>query len=394
MGDIKRLYPVVLAVISPALINPVWAADDAVLLERVQRLEYQLQLRDQVIRNLLDRVHLLEEKQQATESAAPLITGNAPAPTQVPGEDLAADSGNAAPEVWQEEDRLARLRASAAFERQLVQHGGLLLPSGVWELEPSITYAHSSSDHIYIDGFTVAQVLVVGDIVNERVNRDYVEAALTGRLGLPSDNQIEVRLPYAYVQDEFYNPQEGDRRDSTAAFGDAEIAWSHQFDRHQGGNTNLLGSLRWRIPTGEDPYRSADGSTVYGLGYHSVQAALTSILTSDPVVFYGGVSYTANLPVDRDIGRIDPGDSAGYQVGIAMSVNMDTSLSFGWEQRYTWETEVDNQEIPGTSLTSGSLAIGVTHTTYLGTTYDVRANIGLTRDSPDAQITLAVPFRH
>jgi hypothetical protein len=368
--------------------SPVWAEE--ALPDRVQRLEQELQLRDRIIRNLLERVNALEDRQTKPASESETV-----APAQQPQPESEPPLPAVAPALppTPAEDRLAQLRASAAFERTLIQRGGLLLPQYVWELEPSVSYSHSSSDHVVIDGFTVAQVLVVGDIFNERIDRDTFQAALTTRLGLPGDSQVELRVPYAKVREKVYNAQNQESSSETTALGDIELAYSHQFRRGADAEASLLGSLRWKMATGEDPFEVAQHTATFGSGYHSLQATVTSILTSDPVVFFGGLSYTANLPVSKSVGRIDPGDSYGFQAGVALSLNMDTSLSIGWEQRFTQNTEVNDQRVPGSYLNSGSITFGVSHTTYEGRTYDVNVNIGLTRDSPDAQITLAVPFR-
>ena len=376
-------------VLSLLLLAPTAHAEEA-LPDRVKRLEHELRLRDGIIRNLLERVNALEDKQSKpaveSETAPPTPAMQQPPETEQPLPAMA-------PVMPPADNRLAQLRASAAFERRLIQRGGLLLPPYTWELEPSMSYSHSSSDHVVIDGFTVAQVLVVGDIFNERVDRDIYQAALTTRLGLPGDSQVELRVPYARVHEKVYNAQSEESSSSTTALGDIELAYSHQFRRGSDSEASILGSLRWKMATGDDPFKVDQHTASFGSGYHSLQASSTAIMTSDPVVFFGSLSYTANLPVNESAGRIDPGDSYGFQAGVALSLNMDTSLSIGWEQRFTQNTEVDGQEIPGSYLNSGSLAFGVSHTTFSGRTYDISTNIGLTRDSPDAQITLAVPFR-
>lgn len=356
--------------------------------DRMERLEQELLLRDRLIRNLLDRVNALEDRVE--REAVPGDSRDGRAEDAIdrgsPGFDLAER-----PDA--DGERLARLRAGAAFERALIQRGGLLLPPGAWELEPAVSYTHSSSDQVVIDGFTVAQVLVIGDIFNERVDRDTVQTTLTARRGLPDDWQLELRVPFAAVRERRYTAQNQEVSSSRAALGDIEVAASHQFYRGLDADPSLLGSLRWKLATGDDPFAASDRRASVGSGYHSVQGTLTAILISDPVVFFGGVSYTANLADGKTVGRIDPGDSVGFQAGMAIALNMDTSLSLGWEQRITERTRIEGRSIPGSYLTSGSLTFGVSHTTYSGNTYDLSASIGLTRDSPDAQISLGFPIR-
>lgn len=372
-------------------------ADEQQLQQRVDHLEQELKIRDRIIRNLLDRVNVLED-QQAKEQQPPRsgVPERSPAtrpatspPSATPQETAVAATQLPAPP----QDRLAQLRASAAFERTLIQRGGLLLPPHVWELEPAISYSHSSSDRVVIDGFTVQQVLVVGDIFNERVDRDIYQLALTTRIGLPGDSQVELRIPYARVSEGVFNAQNEESSSDATSLGDIELAYSHQFVRGEGTRPSFLGTLRWKSATGDDPFEVSQHTATFGAGYDSVQATVTAIQTSDPVVFYGGLSYTANLATSKPIGRIEPGDSYGFQAGLALSLNIDTSLSIGWEQRYTRHTKVDGQSIPGSYLNSGSLSFGVSHTTFSGRTYDINANIGLTRDTPDAQFSVAIPLR-
>jgi len=379
---------------------PATGADEQELRGRVNQLERELQIRDQIIRNLLDRVNALEDRQskptKPPQADSPTPALPQPSPPASGPQPPAAASDRAAPPgrgPAAPEDSLAQLRASAAFERRLIQQGGLLLRPYTWELEPAISYSHSSSDRVVIDGFTVAQVLVVGDIFSERVSRDTYQLSLTARLGLPGDSQLEIRVPYARVTDHVYNAQNQEASSETTALGDIELAYSHQFRRGSDAEPSLLGSLRWKTTTGQNPFEAVGRTATFGTGYNSLQAGMMAILSSDPVVFYGGLSYTANLPVSAPVGRIDPGDSYGFQGGVALSLNRDTSLSIGWEQRYSRRTKVDGLNIPGSYLNSGSLTFGVSHTTFSGRTYDVNARIGLTRDSPDAQISLAIPFR-
>jgi len=380
--------------------NPAAHADEKELKDRIDRLEQELKIRDGLIRNLLDRLNALEDA-QSTRTKPPQAspaTQSAPQPGQpASGAQPPAAAPEAAPKRSEapppRQDNLAQLRASAAFERTLIERGALLLGPSVWELEPSFSYSHSSADRVVIDGFTVGQVLVIGDIFSERVDRDVAQVALTGRLGLPWNSQVEIRIPYAQVTQKVYDAQNRERRSSTTGLGDVELAYSQQF--HHGGGTepSILGSLRWKTTTGDDPLKDTQRTATFGTGFHSLQATATAVQISDPAVFFGSLTYTANLAANKPVGRVDPGDSYGYQVGIALSVNMDTSLSFGWEQRYTQRTEVEGQSIAGSYFTSGSLSIGVTHTAFSGRTYDLKASIGLTRDAPEAQITLSIPFR-
>ena len=381
----QRLFCSRRLAIAPVLLLTIafsaWA-DERELQEHLDRLDQELQIRDRLIRNLVDRVNALEDRQAGQIPAD--AAGNRQSGTRQAQEEP--------PPLAMPED-LGELRASAAFERRLIHQGGLLLPPYTWALDSALSFSHSSSDRVVIDGFTIGGVLVVGDIFTERIDRDIYELALTARLGLPGDSQMELRVPYAHVRQTVFDAQNQESSSETAALGDAELAVSHQFVHGDGTRPGMLASLRWKTTTGDDPFDVDQNTATYGTGYDSIQANVTALVTSDPVVFYGALSHTTNLPANKPVGRLDPGDSYGFQLGIALSLNMGTSLSIGWEQRYTRRTELNGESIPGSYLNSGSLAFGVSHTTFSGRTFDVNASIGLTRDTPDARISLTVPLR-
>src|ERR1051326_8270182 len=159
---------------------------------RFQQLQQALRERDAVIRNLLERVSELEKKTNTSPAsgADAAHSVNATVPNNAAAVAKPDEQG------YNEEDRKAR----AALDRALIQRGGLLLPSGTLELETSASYYDASSDAISIEGFSILPVLVVGNIVSDRVRRQVALSNLTTRLGLPWNFQLDVRTPYGYEQ--------------------------------------------------------------------------------------------------------------------------------------------------------------------------------------------------
>jgi len=83
----------------------------------------------------------------------------------------------------------------APVEKTLVQKGGLLMPKGTWQYEPSFAYAHTSANRIAISGFTVLPVLIIGSISVDEVKRDILIQTNTFRYGLFNNFQVEVKVP-------------------------------------------------------------------------------------------------------------------------------------------------------------------------------------------------------
>jgi hypothetical protein len=286
---------------------------------------------------------------------------------------------------------MSRLRT--AFERTLIDRGGLVLPTGALEIDAGMTYSHSSSEALTIDGFTIFPVLVVGDIVSERVRRDTTAANLTARMGLPWGMQAELRVPYIHEETSRVSGDGEEARLSGSGLGDVELALSRQLWRAADGGFDLLGSLRWKSTTGRDAFGATATEIPFGTGFDAFSASLTGVSVLDPVVFFGGLSYTKSVADEKGDVRIAPGDSVGLQFGTALALNLDTSINFAFGQQFTRRTEVEGRDAPGSYINTGTLSIGVSRVLMSGTSIDGSLTIGLSEDSPDLQLAFSMPFR-
>ena len=291
--------------------------------------------------------------------------------------------------------------AQASLERVLINRGGLLIPPKVFEVEPSVTYIHSSSDSIRINGFTILPVLVVGDIVSQRVRTDTLIPTMTFRYGLPWNFQVEARVPYVYTN-QMIASADGQTNDRHfGGIGDVEVAITHQLFQERGWRPGILGAMRWKTTTGKDPFDQNDTALpvslfpqqASGSGFHSLLWNLTAIKINDPVVFFGGPSFLYNLADTKSIGRIRPGYSIGGQLGIAVALNLDASIHFALDQRFISESSVNGASVAGSSLTVGIFRMGASYVLAPGFSLDTSVGIGLTRDAPDLQFTVAMPIR-
>ena len=58
------------------------------------------------------------------------------------------------------------------------------------------------------------------------------------------------------------------------------------------------------------------------------------------------------------LAHFEPGDTSGFQLGAALAVNPETSLTFSWDQAFTRGTTVNGLRIPGSNLVGGTLRFG------------------------------------
>ena len=371
------------------------AANDRTEL-RFQQLQQALRERDAIIRNLLERVSELEKKTNVSPAsgADAAHSVNATLPNNVAAVPTPDEQG------YNEEDRKAR----AALDRALIQRGGLLLPSGTLELETSASYYDASSDAISIEGFSILPVLVVGDIVSDRVRRQVALSNLTTRLGLPWNFQLDVRTPYGYEQVRTVTADNKETSQRALGLGDIQVSLSRQIAREHGALPDLLANVSFKTKTGKDPFVLGNNEIALGTGFYDIQGRITAVKSSDPMILFGSLSYAYNVPAGKMVpdpqnlgqqilAHFEPGDTAGFQLGAALAVNPETSLTFSWDQTFTRGTTVNGVRIPGSYLIGGTLRVGGSYIYAPGKIIDLSLGIGLTRDVPNLQFTVGVPLR-
>jgi hypothetical protein len=363
-----------------------------------QRLQDALRERDAIIRNLLERVQELEWRvnggfttaPKSVSVKAPVERSNAPAAVNA----VVANSG------YDAEER----QASQALDQALIVRGGLLLPPGTIEIDNTTSYFSSSSDRLSVNGFALLPVLVVGDITSQRVRKDLLLPTFTTRLGLPHRFQFESYIPYGYQLNRTVDTNNVQTSQSSFGLGDVAFGVSRQLTLEKGRVPDLLANVRFKTTTGIDSFNLNSSQTALGTGFYAVQGNLTAAKSNDPVVFFGNLSYTANLngthmipdannPGQMIAGHFEPGNAIGFQLGSILALNPETSMTIGWDQRFTRATSLNGQVIPASYLVEGSLRLGASYLYAPGRTIDLSFGVGLTPDTPNLQFSVGFPLR-
>src|SRR6185312_10397070 len=384
--------------------NPAVQTDQPTSLRSAQadvvdaKIQQALRERDAIIRNLLERVQELETRLNATNSG---LTGHGPVPAAVaaapaPTSSLAATVNNA---TYDDTER----HASAALDRALLVRGGLLLPAGMLEIDSAAQYYSLASDHVTVNGFALFPVLVVGDITSERLRRDILINATTARLGLTKKAQLDFTVPYGFVLNRTVDATGKQTTASQFGLGDILGGVSYQFANEHGNVPDLLGSVHFKSTTGVTSYNLQSAETSLGTGFNSLTAAVVAAKTNDPLVFYGNLNYTYNQPAHHtvpisnpsnpdqtsEVAYIRPGSSIGFDLGSVLSLNPETSMTVGWDQRFTTQSKLDGQPLPATYLVEGSLRVGTSYMFAPGRMMDVTMGVGLTPDTPNLQFSIS-----
>lgn len=357
------------------------------LRQEVVRLKQSNQVLESAMKNLIRRIEALE----STSRAEPKPDDIAERPTEVNAQEQPSPEFKA--RLQKESEENYKL-IQAAFEQRLNKEGSMLLPSRDFIYELGLSFAHASYDKVSVDGFTVFPVLIVGNIVSEQVRRDILMNNHSFRVGLPYDLQFDLLVPFGYEHARIYREDGTYEENETTGLGDISLALSHQLvNAHRFWPDTLIG-VSWKSTSGQDPYRlvSVDEPAL-GTGFQTWGASITAMTTADPIVIFGGLSGTYTQQDRKSIGLIRPGESFGLNLGLALALNLDTSLSFNYQYQHTLAAEIDTQTIRGSDLQTSIFTIGLSKAKGNLYAIDIDLGIGLTRDTPDFQLTIAFPFK-
>ena len=311
---------------------------------------------------------------------------------------------------------------------QIFEEPGILTPKGTLVLEPSLQYGYSSNNRVALVGYTVIPAILIGLVDVREFKRNTFIAALTGRWGVTNRTELELKLPYVNRSDntisrEIFTGSATDNVFDThgKGIGDVEAAVRYQIaDGRDNNKPYVVGGLRFKARTGKDPFevptdcvtRCLGNTTGTGLplelptgsGFYSLQPSITWLLPSDPAVFFGGLSYAYNFGRDnvsrtlRDggsefLGDIKPGDVFGLNFGMGLALNERSSFSLGIELYSVGPTKQNGQTVVGSVRTQlSSLLLGYSYRYSDKSVLNVSVGAGLTRDTPDVQMTVRFPM--
>jgi hypothetical protein len=351
--------------------------------ERVQKLEQNLQERDKVILELLERVETLERRVGvgrigAGSSRTP--TNSQDEVTTPDTEKMVAESPEGAPGVVvvKEGD------AERALERSLARAGVLLLSPGVLEIEPSLSYARQEDSTPNL--FMSDSQFLAGET---ELNANSLTADVGLSLGLPWDSQLEFGMPYRWRGVESVNsvgfvPTDSSSQ-SGAALGDVRLGLAKTLLREGLWRPDIVGRITWDTASGD---REDDGVPLGG-GFNEIRGSLSAIKRQDPIAIVGGLSYEHSFEENQ----ILPGPIVSANFGTFIALSPETSMRFIFSGGYQYESELAGDKIAGSDRTLGTFVVGGTTLLVPGLLLNLSVNVGLTDDADDFGISVSLPFR-
>ncbi|GGD60313.1 acetate kinase [Pseudoxanthomonas indica] len=310
---------------------------------------------------------------------------------------------------------------------QIFDQPGVLTPRGKFVLEPSVQYGYSSNDRVSLVGYTVIPAILIGLIDVRQVKTTTAVTTLTGRYGLTRRFELEGKLPYVYINGDTVSREifTGTAQDRVFnadgnGMGDVEMTARYQINEGAADKPFYIGWLRYKSRTGRDLFevvtdcvtRCVQNTTGTGLplelptgsGFEAVQPGLTWLFPSDPVVFFGSLSYLYNferhnvqrkllLGQTEELGNIKAGDIIGLNLGLGLALNEKAAISIGYEMNSIGKTEQNGRDAPGSvRITLASLLLGGTYRFNDHVSLNVALGAGVTGDTPDVSLTARVPI--
>lgn len=310
---------------------------------------------------------------------------------------------------------------------QIFEQPGVLTPRGKMVLDPGLQYGYSSSNRVSLVGYTIIPSLLIGLIDVREVKRNTITPSLTGRWGITNRFELEAKLPYVYrsdsvVQRKYFDASDvNNSRDqvfNSTGHGIGDIEFTGRYQLNDGGvdNPYYIATLRLKSRTGKDPFEVETDAVAppnisnelqkelpTGSGFYTIQPGLTLLYPADPAVFFGSISYqhnikrsnvsmnTTNGPVH--IGDISPGGVFGFNFGMGLALNERSSFSIGYDHSSVGKTKINGSTgLNAVTTQLGTLLIGYSHRLNKTTSLNVSVGAGVTRDTPDVQLSVRLPM--
>lgn len=306
---------------------------------------------------------------------------------------------------------------------------GVLTPRGKLVLEPSYQFGYSSADRVALIGYTVIPAILIGLIDARQVKTTTQTGAIALRYGITNRLEMELRIPYVYghtdtISREIFTGSATDRVFTSSGHGIGDVEATARYQINDGGADQpyYIGWLRFKSRTGTDPFevttdcvtRCVQNATGTGLplqlptgsGFYSLQPGVTWLYPSDPVVFFGNLSYLHNFPrhnVSRTVllggkeplGTVRVGDIVDVSLGMGLALNEKASISIGYDQSFVGITKQNGKTVAGSAKSVlGTLLIGGSYRFSDKRSMNFTLGVGVTRDTPDATVTVRVPMMY
>ncbi|WP_456393372.1 transporter [Persephonella sp.] len=303
------------------------------------------------------------------------------------------------------------------YEETLTQfdRGYVLLKEGQFEIENSFGYIYYSANQIYLSSFAILDpiFLTLGEFGVENVRRHIFQYNLALRYGLVDFIQLEVNLPFIYRHERYSIIGTGgsEKTADDYGIGDMSLAVSIQPLKEKKSSPAVVLSFAFKTKTGKSPFKVDNPEKVLptGSGYYAVKGGINLLKSIDPVVVFGGIAYSYNMPEkvgrvyqlpDNTSARLDkfyPGDTVSINLGFAYALSYNFSMNFQFAQDYTFTSKSKvngvKNDVNNSTMNSAILKVGTGWAISKRSSLNISVSMGLTEDAPDYVLEFRLPIR-
>ncbi|MBN3039810.1 MAG: transporter [Candidatus Omnitrophica bacterium] len=283
------------------------------------------------------------------------------------------------------------VKQEASIEEALVSKGGLLLPKGKFQYEPSVTYAHVSANNISFQGLTtIGNLVLLGLIDSQKIKRDITIISETFRYGLLDNWQIDAKVPYKFQYERVSTGNTSEISRDHSGIGDVEAGVYHHLIHENGAIPDIVLGVTQKFDTGKSPYNTDIG---LGTGHKATNFSLVWVKSADPAILFGSLGYTMNYEDDiENFGKVDPGNTYQYTLGTAFALNYNLSLSLAIEHLFAEKMTVNGIDVMGSLSNAASFKTGVSWAINDNLSMQFDSAYGLTEDAADFVLEIRFPI--
>lgn len=294
--------------------------------------------------------------------------------------------------------------------------------SGRLELSVTETYSHSSSNQLYIQGFGILPILIIGDAEVQRIRSDSFTTSFNVSYKVSPDLGVGLNIPYTYtlvrvssatgiVGRTTVSPNV-DRLSRAQGVGDLSGSVSYHLLTEKPERPNLTVGMGFRGRTARDAFETKDATKnpPLGSGFNALSVSLNASKTAEPAVVYGSLSFSRNLPRHHVVLEsrnppalinLAPGPGIGFGFGMAYALNYKLTINMGYSQSFNFPNRLTgpgvaslpHNKLPNSATNAAALRFGAIWKINEKTLIDLSVSPGLTLDAPDVQISLRIPYR-
>ena len=344
----------------------------------------------------------------STSSTTPPAT--APAAESAPKEDSASSAASEALKASKEEEEKSKAQETSS---EVVEKGGLI--AGKFQVSFTESYTHLQTNQLYIEGFGILPIVVVGNVDVQNVRRDIFTSVFGASYKLTNKLQVSLNVPWQYsmatistatgINGRKPASANNEGTSKSSSLGDVTVGMFYQLTRETLLLPSMSGGLDLKLRNGRDLFETPDPAAHVpaGTGFYMLRGTLSVSKTSAPAVVYGSMGYAYNFsrhniaytPANQPavlIGSYEPGAAFNVSAGVSLSLNYQLSLNWNLAEATQFASKVNGRVSPNSATNAITFRMGGIWRLNRTTSIDLSLTTGLTNDAGGTTIALRIPW--